>query len=97
MKASVFIGTSVDGLIARANGDRFFLPPGDHPSLRQVDNHRTFLQWQQATALPHSSPRAIAVANRSAALPSPRNNTGSINSTSINTKLPSHSTPSTRA
>jgi dihydrofolate reductase len=28
MKASVFIGTSVDGFIARANGDLDFLPPG---------------------------------------------------------------------
>jgi len=29
VKASVFIGTSVDGFIARANGDLDFLPPGD--------------------------------------------------------------------
>jgi hypothetical protein len=28
VKASVFIGTSVDGFIARANGDLDFLPPG---------------------------------------------------------------------
>ena len=28
MKASVFIGASVDGFIARANGDLDFLPPG---------------------------------------------------------------------
>ena len=28
MNASVFIGTSVDGFIARANGDLDFLPPG---------------------------------------------------------------------
>jgi dihydrofolate reductase len=28
MKASVFIGTSVDGFIARPNGDLDFLPPG---------------------------------------------------------------------
>lgn len=28
MEASVFIGTSVDGFIARANGDLDFLPPG---------------------------------------------------------------------
>jgi dihydrofolate reductase len=28
MKASVFIGVSVDGFIARANGDLDFLPPG---------------------------------------------------------------------
>lgn len=28
MKASVFIGTSLDGFIARANGDFDFLPPG---------------------------------------------------------------------
>ena len=28
MKASVFIGTSVDGFIARVNGDLDFLPPG---------------------------------------------------------------------
>ena len=28
MKASVFIGTSVDGFIARANGELDFLPPG---------------------------------------------------------------------
>ena len=28
MKASVFIGTSVDGFIARINGDLDFLPPG---------------------------------------------------------------------
>ncbi len=28
MKASVFIGTSVDGFIARTNGDLDFLPPG---------------------------------------------------------------------
>lgn len=28
MKASVFIGISVDGFIARANGDLDFLPPG---------------------------------------------------------------------
>jgi len=28
MKASVFVGTSVDGFIARANGDFDFLPPG---------------------------------------------------------------------
>jgi dihydrofolate reductase len=28
VKASVFIGTSVDGFIARANGDLEFLPPG---------------------------------------------------------------------
>jgi dihydrofolate reductase len=28
MKVSVFIGTSVDGFIARANGDLDFLPPG---------------------------------------------------------------------
>ena len=28
MRASVFIGTSVDGFIARANGDLDFLPPG---------------------------------------------------------------------
>jgi dihydrofolate reductase len=28
MKTSVFIGTSVDGFIARANGDLDFLPPG---------------------------------------------------------------------
>ena len=28
MKASVFIGTSVDGFIARANGNLDFLPPG---------------------------------------------------------------------
>src|SRR5512144_3257115 len=28
VKASVFIGTSVDGFIARTNGDLDFLPPG---------------------------------------------------------------------
>ena len=28
MKASVFIGMSVDGFIARTNGDLDFLPPG---------------------------------------------------------------------
>ncbi len=28
MKASVFVGTGVDGFIARANGDLDFLPPG---------------------------------------------------------------------
>ena len=28
MKTTVFIGTSVDGFIARANGDLDFLPPG---------------------------------------------------------------------
>jgi dihydrofolate reductase len=28
VKASVFIGTSVDGFIARPNGDLDFLPPG---------------------------------------------------------------------
>ena len=28
MRASVFIGTSLDGVIARANGDFDFLPPG---------------------------------------------------------------------
>jgi dihydrofolate reductase len=28
MKVSVFIGTSVDGFIARSNGDLDFLPPG---------------------------------------------------------------------
>ena len=28
MKITVFIGTSVDGFIARANGDLDFLPPG---------------------------------------------------------------------
>ena len=28
MKVSVFIGTSLDGFIARLNGDLDFLPPG---------------------------------------------------------------------
>jgi dihydrofolate reductase len=31
MTVSVFVGTSVDGFIARANGDLDFLPAGDEP------------------------------------------------------------------
>jgi hypothetical protein len=31
VKASVFIGTSVDGFIARLNDDLDFLPPGGEP------------------------------------------------------------------
>lgn len=32
MKVSVFVGTSVDGFIARENGDIDWLPPGGNPS-----------------------------------------------------------------
>ena len=41
MKASVFIGTSLDGFIARANGDSRF-PPARRwrtPRLRRVHGH----------------------------------------------------------
>ena len=51
MKASVFIGTSLDGFIARLNGDLDFLPPdGGEPHgydefMASVDEHVATRQY----------------------------------------------------
>lgn len=45
MKVSAFVGTSVDGFIARANGDLDWLPPGGNPS------YDAFMETVDAIAL----------------------------------------------
>ena len=49
MKTTVFIGTSVDGFIARANGDLDFLPPGggEHHGYDEFIATVDALSWPQ--------------------------------------------------
>jgi dihydrofolate reductase len=75
MKISVFIGTSVDGFIARANDDLDFLPPGGGEPhgydefMASVDalviGRKTFEKVMSFAAWPYGEKRVVVLSSRS--------------------------------
>ena len=81
MNASVFIGTSLDGFIARANGDLDFLPPGGgephgyEEFMATVDalviGRKTFETVLTFDAWPYAEKRVFVLSTRPLATPPP--------------------------
>ena len=80
MKASVFIGTSLDGFIARANGELDFLPPGGGEPHGYEEFMPPWMRWSSAARLSrrswHSTPgrtvRSLFLCSALARWPPPR-------------------------
>jgi hypothetical protein len=73
MKASVFVGTSVDGFIARYNGDFEFLPEGGGNRMATPNSLRQWMCWLLEEILlkgatldtwPYQDMRVVVLRNR---------------------------------
>ncbi|HEV8523242.1 MAG TPA: dihydrofolate reductase, partial [Terriglobales bacterium] len=79
MMVSVFVGTSVDGFIARPNGDLDFLPPGGGEPhgydefIASVDaiviGRKTFEKVLTFAAWPYGDKRVVVLSSRPVDLP----------------------------